>query len=825
MTRTDLIALSPLIVLGASAVTLMLAIAWRRSHRAAAAIAAVGLGATLASLAWAASVTPRQVTPLLVVDGYALFYTGLLCAASLAVTVLAYGYFARRPGQHEELYLLLLLATLGSVVLAGATHFASLFLGLELLSVSLYAMIAYPRGDRRPLEAGVKYLVLAGASSAFLLFGLALIYAETGSMELTPVAALLAESGGVLTMAGLGMLVTGIGFKLALVPFHMWTPDVYAGAPAPVTAFVASVSKGGMFALVLRFFVAADGDGGALFTALAVIAVASMTVGNLLALLQDDVKRLLAYSSIAHLGYLLVALLAGGELAVEAATFYLVAYFVTIVGAFGIVGALAGGGGEPTAPSGGIGGELSALDDYRGLFWRRPAMAAAFTAALLSLAGIPLTAGFLGKLYVLAAGVEASLWALVVLLVANSAVGLFYYLRVVVAMLGPPAARTPAAVPVPVGLALTALTVLLVWFGTYPAPLARSIRAALDGEAGSGALLSALAALAAVAIVVQLVWRSPRPDPRPARIDAEEDDRVRLFLASRDERAWTRAYEVLDEMPETLARSPRVRRQNAFILNRDGKDGDAEGVVRELLAEEGPSAETFGIWGRVCKDRWERAWDAGREEEAAVLLDRTVETYLKGHDTDPSNPYPGINALTMMSFYPAPPERRASLLREVTAAVAARKQAADQGYWDFATRIELAVHVDDENDARAALAGAQTADKVVWMVETTLRNLGLLRIALEERGEPVPAWLDSVEAALRKHGPPPSAPAKELHAVNGIGPKISGLLRTAGILTLEQLAETDVSRLRRILDDAGRSYRLADPQTWPRQARELLRTP
>ncbi len=471
MTRTDLLALLPLIVLGAAAVALMLAIAWRRSHRTAAAIAVLGLGATLASLGRAASVAPREVTPLLVVDGHFLFYTGLLCAAGLAVTLLAYAYFAGRDGQHEELYLLLLLATLGSAVLAGSVHFASLFLGLELLSVSLYALVAYERARREPLEAGVKYLILAAASSAFLLFGLALVYAETGSMELADVASA-PDGGGVLVLAGLALMLTGVGFKLALVPFHLWTPDVYTGAPAPVTAFIASVSKGGTFALVLRLFLESGGTiARTLFWALALIAVASMLLGNLLALLQDNVKRLLAYSSIAHLGYLLVALLAGGELAAEAATFYLVAYFVTILGAFGVVAALSSEGAE-----------AEALDDYRGLFWRRPGLAAIFTASLLSLAGIPLTAGFLGKFYVLAAGVDAALWALAMALVATSAIGLFYYLRVVVAMFSP--AEHGAAVPAvtrPARAVLTALTVLLIWLGVYPASLVGLIQSALAG--------------------------------------------------------------------------------------------------------------------------------------------------------------------------------------------------------------------------------------------------------------------------------------------------------------------------------------------------------
>ena len=225
-----------------------------------------------------------------------------------------------------------------------------------------------------------------------------------------------------LLLTGLALTLTGFGFKLGLVPFHLWTPDVYEGAPAPVTAFVATVSKGAMFALLLRYF-HGPGAKGTVFVALSVVAVASMLVGNLLALLQDNVKRILAYSSIAHMGYVLVAFLAGGALAEQAVMFYLAAYFVTTLGALGIVTAISGA--ERDADR---------LTDYSGLFWRSPATAGVMTAMMLSLAGIPLTAGFLGKFYVVAAGASATVWWLVIALVVTSVIGLYYYLRVVVIM-------------------------------------------------------------------------------------------------------------------------------------------------------------------------------------------------------------------------------------------------------------------------------------------------------------------------------------------------------------------------------------------------------
>jgi NADH-quinone oxidoreductase subunit N len=267
----------------------------------------------------------------------------LIVTAGFSVAALSYSYLEKHEGHHEELYLLLVLATLGCTVLAAASHFASFFLGIELLSVSLYALAAYLRHSDRSVEAGVKYLILAAVSSAFILFGMALVYAGTGSMAFPEIAARAAIAGGrsLSFLAGIGMIIVGLGFKLAVVPFHLWTPDVYEGAPAPVTAFIATASKGAVFALVLRYFIAVDVHRHApLLAILTSIAVASMFAGNLLALLQTNVKRILAYSSISHLGYLLVTMLASGPLAATAAAFYLTAYFVTTLSAFGVVAAL-----------------------------------------------------------------------------------------------------------------------------------------------------------------------------------------------------------------------------------------------------------------------------------------------------------------------------------------------------------------------------------------------------------------------------------------------------------------------------------------------------
>jgi NADH-quinone oxidoreductase subunit N len=473
MTVTDLTALLPLVVLAISIVALMLAIAFRRSHALTAGLALAGLGIAFVSIFGAWSAAPRRVTPLLVMDGYALFYAGLLLAATFGVAVLAYGYLKRQEGYHEEFYALLLLAALGTTVLAASNHFASFFLGLEVLSASLYGLIAYLRVREQSLEAGVKYLILAAASAAFMLFGMALVYADQGTMAFDQIA-WTADAPAVLLLGGLAMMIVGLGFKLAVVPFHLWTPDVYQGAAAPVTAFVATVSKGGVFALLLRLFAQVDlSTYPSLLAVFGLIAMASMLTGNLLALRQNNVKRILAYSSVAHLGYLLVAFLTGGDLAVTAVTFYLVAYFVTTLSAFGVVTVLSGAERD-----------TDALDEYRGLFWRRPWLAAVLTVSLFSLAGIPLTAGFVAKFYVLAAGVGSALWWLVLILVVSSAIGLYYYLRIIVVMYQqslPQEERPTSAPPAPLaaGLVLALLTLMLVGLGIYPTLLLEMIRAAL----------------------------------------------------------------------------------------------------------------------------------------------------------------------------------------------------------------------------------------------------------------------------------------------------------------------------------------------------------
>ncbi|HEX2869087.1 MAG TPA: NADH-quinone oxidoreductase subunit N [Ignavibacteriales bacterium] len=481
MTVSDLNYLMPLLILAGSSIVILLVIAFYRDHKVTFILSLLGLIASFISIIYVRGL-PHEIGALVIVDSYAMFYWGLIMLASLAVVALSYGYFSKMDEEKEEYYVLLLTATLGSSVLVISRHFISFFMGLEILSVSLYALVAYLPERKRSVEGGIKYLVLAAASSAFLLFGMALVYAESGTMDFTKLGAHI-NSGAVntpLLLAGFSFMVIGVGFKLALAPFHMWTPDVYEGAPAPVTAFVATVSKGGMFALWFRFFVEVNGYRyHSLMVLFTVIAIASMFIGNFLALLQNNVKRILAYSSIAHLGYLLIAFLAGGQMGLEAGTFYLVAYFITTLGTFGIVAVLSFT--ERDADN---------MDDYRALYWRRPFIATVFTAMLMSLAGIPLTAGFLGKFYLAAAGVNTALWLPVIILVINSAISVYYYLKIVVVMYrapeedvvaGVPAVTISPALSVGGGLVLSVLTIMLIWFGTFPGGIIDFIKTMVSG--------------------------------------------------------------------------------------------------------------------------------------------------------------------------------------------------------------------------------------------------------------------------------------------------------------------------------------------------------
>lgn len=466
LTLANLIAILPLIIVAATAILVMLGITWQRHHAGTAMVSAAGLILALVSvpLASAAPSSP----PLMTMDGLAIMGSVLVLICALVTVALSHHYLTGYIGSREEFYLLLLCAVTGALGLVASNHLATLFISLELLSMPLYGMLAYSFRAERSLEAGIKYLILSAAATAFLLFGMALIYARTGRLDLTGLVSGLVTSADVWSLAGAVLMLVGLGFKLSIVPFHLWTPDVYQGGPAPATIFLATVSKLAVFVVLVRLMMTTPiFDSDWLRVLITVLALLTMLGGNLLALFQQNLKRLLGYSSIAHFGYLMVAIIVGGALAVETVGVYLITYLVATLAAFGVVTQL-------SSPFGGE--DAAGLHHYRGLFWRRPWLAAVMTVSFLSLAGIPLTAGFIGKFYVLALGVSDSRWWLVGGIVAGSAIGLFYYLRVMVTLYLPePGMRRMDATNDwgnrIGGLTLLVVAVLILVFGVYPTPM------------------------------------------------------------------------------------------------------------------------------------------------------------------------------------------------------------------------------------------------------------------------------------------------------------------------------------------------------------------
>lgn len=474
MMRPDYSALLPLMIVAYGGALLMVLIAFWRSHKAAFALTLAILAAAFASIFTTQAFPQHMVTSLITVNGYSLFFWGLILAGAFLAALLCYGYLANHTTRPREFYVLLLFAVSGMMTLAAASHFISLLLGLEILSASLFGLIGYTTRTKLSTEAAIKYLILAATATGFLLLGTALIYADFGTMNLPRVVSLLVANGFSLTsLFGVALVLVALGFKLAFVPFHMWSPDVYQGSPAPVTALIATGSKGASFAALLTLSVYLGFRHPTIALALTVLAILTMTGGNLLALLQTNIKRMLAYSSVAHMGYLLIPLIAGGTAGMSSIAFYFASYFVTTIAAFGVVTALSA---KMRI------GDADNLEDYRGLSRRNPMLAAVMTVALLSLIGIPLTSGFFAKLYIFSAAVEVRLWLLLTVGVVNTGMSAFYYLRVVIAMYSPTSGEAESAVSVdsPTQIALAICSAVIVFLGVYPTPLVKLAETAVQ---------------------------------------------------------------------------------------------------------------------------------------------------------------------------------------------------------------------------------------------------------------------------------------------------------------------------------------------------------
>ena len=438
----DYAGLSPLLALaGGICVTLLLGLARGPGTRTIVTTAALlTLGAATTLAAWQLGENKTLVAGALRADDLAFSLDFVFFAAAAFALVLSLREPDRRMGNLGDYSALLLTSVMGMAVLASATNLVTLFLGIELLSIPLYVMCAIDVGRRTSLEAGLKYLVIGSVGAATLLYGLALVYGASGSTDFARIAASISSSGMLgdpLLLTGIALVATGLAFKASVAPFHQWTPDVYQGAPTPVTSFMAVATKAAAFAIILRFFdVALHPAKGDWDVALAALAVASIAIGNIGAIGQDSLKRMLAYSGVAQAGYMLAGVVVGSAIGLKSVVFYLLVYLLMNVAAFAVVIAR-----ERETPLG------DDIESVAGIGASRPALAWPLTISLIGLAGLPGTAGFIGKFFLIEAAVQGDFTWLGIVIVVGSMVSLVYYLRVVAAVWMRPAPEQPRVRP------------------------------------------------------------------------------------------------------------------------------------------------------------------------------------------------------------------------------------------------------------------------------------------------------------------------------------------------------------------------------------------
>ena len=433
-------------------------------------LALAGVLASLAATVYQSNYYGDAFFNMVRVDTFSVFFHIVILLVALVTVLSSFDYLEVQKIKAGEYYALVLFAVVGMVLMSSAIELVLIFIGIEISSISSYILSGFRRRAAESAESSLKYFLLGSFATAFFLYGVAVMFGATGTTNIYAIAAVLSTQQSVLVYFAVAMMFVGLGFKVAAAPFHVWTPDVYEGAPAPVTGFMSAAPKAATFAVLLRVLFAMDAPGW--FWMVWVTAVLSMTLGNIGALVQNNIKRLLAYSSIAHAGYLLVAFAAAKEMGISAAIFYAASYALMNVGAFAIVAHLAGKGERYVT-----------LEDYAGLGRRSPLIASLLTIFLISLIGIPITGGFFAKFYVFSAALQSNLVGLTIIGVINSAIAAYYYLRVIVYMymrderVEAPVARMPMAL----GTAVAISAVATIYLGVLPnRVLDSAIRAAQE---------------------------------------------------------------------------------------------------------------------------------------------------------------------------------------------------------------------------------------------------------------------------------------------------------------------------------------------------------
>ncbi len=441
----------------------------------------LGLALAGAANGWLYGLSEADATSMVALDGFRLFSNWIFLASAALAILVSMAYVEKQRLQSAEFYALILYSAVGMMMMGGARDLVLMFIALEVMSIAVYVLTAFNRRDRRSAEAGLKYFLLGAFASGFFLYGIALVYGGTGTTNIAAVAEVIRageESPGLL-LAGVLLLTVGFGFKVSLIPFHMWTPDVYEGAPSPVTAYMSAAVKAAGFVAFFRvFYVAFGAMHGQWQDAFWWLAAITMVGANVMALAQTNVKRMLAYSSIAHAGYVLVALVALNQSAAAGLLFYLLVYALMNIGAFAVVIAVSHHGEDRLE-----------VNDYAGFGWQQPLLAVTLTIFLLSLAGFPGTGGFMGKVYLLLGARDAGLWTLAVILVLTTIASYWYYLRVAwfMWMRDPRADGTHDQVvaPLPMRIALLAGVALILLTGFFPSAALELAQASADSLTGA----------------------------------------------------------------------------------------------------------------------------------------------------------------------------------------------------------------------------------------------------------------------------------------------------------------------------------------------------